>query len=324
MKWILVLISVCISVAESQAQQVPKKILIEHFTNTHCSICANRNPGFYSNLRNFPEVIHIAYHPSSPYPACILNQHNKSENDSRTNYYGIYGGTPRLVILGNVIFSSDNYSDPQLFISRQNQLSPFDLDVSITQNINQINLNLKVFQKENTNSAYTLFAAIVEDTIFLSAPNGEQEHYDVFRKSFWGNNDMNLTIGSGDSMAATYSISRHHEWKKVSVIVMIQDSVKKIIQTERSNSISLPTGEDPEKTEKEFQIYPVPSSNSLNFTASLSGSYTITDARGVLYQTAELSFNTKSINISDLRSGFYILNINSPSGKLCRKFVKQQ
>ena len=32
--------------------QVPKKVIVEHFTNTLCSVCASRNPGFYSNLNN--------------------------------------------------------------------------------------------------------------------------------------------------------------------------------------------------------------------------------------------------------------------------------
>ena len=29
--------------------QTSKKMLVEHFTNTKCSICASLNPGFYAN-----------------------------------------------------------------------------------------------------------------------------------------------------------------------------------------------------------------------------------------------------------------------------------
>ena len=70
--------------------QSPKQVVIEHFTNTKCSICASRNPGFYSVLANYPQVIHIAYHPSAPYQNCYFNLQNKPENDARTNYYNTY------------------------------------------------------------------------------------------------------------------------------------------------------------------------------------------------------------------------------------------
>jgi len=78
--------------------QVQKNVVVEHFTNTRCGICASRNPGFFTNLNNNPDVIHLAIHPSSPYSSCVFNQHNSVDNDDRTNYYGIYGGTPRLVV----------------------------------------------------------------------------------------------------------------------------------------------------------------------------------------------------------------------------------
>ena len=85
-------------------------MLVEHFTNTYCSVCASKNHGFYANLWRYPQVWHVAYHPSSPYAACPLSMANVPENDARTNYYGVYGGTPRLVIQGAVV-TSTNYAD---------------------------------------------------------------------------------------------------------------------------------------------------------------------------------------------------------------------
>lgn len=56
------------------AQQVPKKVLVAHFTNTRCSVCASRNPGFFNNLdnQNNGDLIHIAYHPSRPYNSNLI------------------------------------------------------------------------------------------------------------------------------------------------------------------------------------------------------------------------------------------------------------
>ena len=83
--------------------QVEQKVIIEHFTNTRCGICASRNPAFYQTLAYYPQALHIAYHPSSPYSSCAFNMHNSSENDQRTYFYNIYGGTPRAVIQGEVV-----------------------------------------------------------------------------------------------------------------------------------------------------------------------------------------------------------------------------
>ena len=109
--------------------QVPKKVVVEHFTNTKCSICASKNPGFYTNLNNQTGVIHVAFHPSSPYAACALSMHNPVENDGRTNYYSIYGSTPRLVIQGVVISSGANYSSPSIFTPYLGQTSPASIKI---------------------------------------------------------------------------------------------------------------------------------------------------------------------------------------------------
>src|SRR5260221_7207968 len=77
--------------------QVAKKIIVEHFTNTDCSICAALDPGFYANLNAHPGVLHLSIHPSAPYPNGLLYKQNATANDARTNYYGVYGSTPRLV-----------------------------------------------------------------------------------------------------------------------------------------------------------------------------------------------------------------------------------
>ena len=109
--------------------QVPKKVVVEHFTNTNCSICASRNPGFYTNLHNQTGILHLAVHPSSPYPNCLLYQQNGTANDARTNYYGIYGSTPRLVINGNVISGGTNYSSSSIFTPYLGLTSPASIRI---------------------------------------------------------------------------------------------------------------------------------------------------------------------------------------------------
>jgi hypothetical protein len=124
-KSLFILFLSALSFTKIQAQAVPQTAIVNHFTNSRCGVCANRNPGFYTNLRQQTNTLHIAFHPSSPYSTCVFSIENPSENDDRTNFYGIYGGTPRLVINGNVIPAAQNYALSAMFTPYQGLTSPF-------------------------------------------------------------------------------------------------------------------------------------------------------------------------------------------------------
>lgn len=106
---------------QMNAQMVAKKVIVEHFTNSRCGVCASKNPSLFTNLTSHPDILHISYHPSSPYSSCVFSQSNPAENDSRTNFYGIFGGTPRIVIQGDVISSSTNFGSSTLFTAYEDQ-----------------------------------------------------------------------------------------------------------------------------------------------------------------------------------------------------------
>ena len=41
---------------QTASAQVERTVIVEHFTNTRCGICAFRNPAFYENLNNQENV----------------------------------------------------------------------------------------------------------------------------------------------------------------------------------------------------------------------------------------------------------------------------
>ena len=129
MKKIITLTFLALAIIQSLQAQVAKKIIVEHFTNTNCGICGSRNPGFYKNLNNFPEILHLSVHPSSPYASCKLSQQANPDNDARTNYYGIFGGTPRLVVQGTVVSANADYNSPNLFAPYLNTTSPMSIKI---------------------------------------------------------------------------------------------------------------------------------------------------------------------------------------------------
>ncbi len=219
--------------------QVPKKVVVEHFTNTKCSVCASRNPGFYTNLNSQTGVIHLAIHPSSPYAGCVLNQHNTTENDARTNYYGVFGGTPRLVIQGVVISGGANYNSAAIFNPYLGQTSPVSIKIMQSKYGNDSISSRIVIKTEATHTLANLklFVALAEDTVFYTGSNGEPKHFDVFRKSLTGISGISVTapVNVGDSNVYVMSSPANSSWNfsRIFTLAILQDgTTREVIQSE--------------------------------------------------------------------------------------------
>ena len=179
-------------------------------------------------------MIHLAIHPSSPYSNCVLSQHNSLENDARTNYYNIYGATPRIVVQGTSIPATTNYGDASIFTSQSGQMSPFTVRTSLDVNGGQVIITVVV--KTEAIHSFTdlkLFTAIAEDTVFYNAPNGENEHYNVFRESVFETEGKTITPSMmvGDSVMFTESIALDMVWdvNRISSISILQESGNKAV-----------------------------------------------------------------------------------------------
>ena len=217
MKYILIFFLVIFSY--SAIAQVPKLVVLEHFTNTYCSICANSNPNLNTNMANQSDVLRISYHPSSPYSACTLYQHNPSGNDDRTNQYGVYGGTPRIVIQGEVQpAGGGNFSNPALFDNYSGQTTPISVDVVIDTSVaDSISVSVSITVEDQLTIDQQnpiLYIGLGEDTIFFNAPNGESEHINVFRKEINGTTGTGISLNDviGSIETFTYTIARNSNW----------------------------------------------------------------------------------------------------------------
>lgn len=302
--------------------QVPKKVVVEHFTNTKCSVCASRNPGFYTNYNTQSGVIHLAVHPSSPYSACVLSQHNVVENDARTNYYGVYGSTPRLVIQGVVISSGANYSSSSIFTPYLGQLSPASIKIVQSKYGNDSIRSRIVVKTEATHSlpGLSLFVALAEDTINYTGSNGESVHYDVFRKSLTGPTGITLTLPAviGDSVVYSMSSTINGAWNfsKIFTLAILQETGSKAVVQSQNISINtntIPTGVS--------DIY----GSTTNITCFVTGngvmlnqekftensSITIYDLMGRVLTNKSLTTNPETIALSNVSPGIYLYSIKS-------------
>ena len=322
---LLILLSFMFSSA-AFAQEVPKNILIEHFTNTYCSVCANKNPTFYNTIAPYNKVVHVAFHPSSPYAACPLSQHNMSENDDRTNFYNLYGGTPRIVVNGNVVPSASNLISNVLLDSQNNLTSPFSISI---QQFQQGPDSMYSVVTINTVAATSVTSAnviilLAEETLNLNAQNGENVHHDVFRKFL--NNTNEPLAANGASVSFTFGSKIDQDWSPSQLIttVILQAANKDALQTEQSNKLDFSTGISLTKIIDEV-MYPNPAKDFLYIDnkEQLIEKIEIYSIIGSLVKRIDLDHRAKvKISVSDFQEGSYIVRIYDLNNKIyTRKIV---
>lgn len=216
--------------AQTSAQRY---VLLEHFTNTYCPSCANTNPNFYSNILNNhqdTEVLHIAYHISTPIASDIFYQANSAEINTRDDYYSV-SGTPGLWMQGAFV----DYGAPLLTQTQLNtqlgQNSPLQISVSETtmsSNSRMATIQVKTLGAPPSGNL-KLRAVVVERSVNYTAPNLETIHKNIFRQTLngWNTNFTPAGTGSSTSLNYTYTISPNWSANQTYVIVFIQNETTK-------------------------------------------------------------------------------------------------
>ncbi|MCH2043052.1 MAG: T9SS type A sorting domain-containing protein [Saprospiraceae bacterium] len=333
---LLAILGLC---SEFGFSQINKKIIVEHFTNTRCGICANRNPGFYSNLNNQADAIHLSIHPSSPYSSCVFNQHNVSENDARTNYYGIYGSTPRLVINGEVISANTNYGAASLFDPYENQTSAAEIKIEQEKfGADSIQTTVTVYTVGTHNlDTLSLFVSMVEEIVFYNAPNGESTHHDVFRKALTSTTGMGILLPTtvGDSLSYSFTQTVDADWdvSKMYVLATLQEKTNKALVQAQSidpdststTVVGAPTSISTTQNEAfKVNIFPNPSQNFVNVQLENGGTQSqleLWTMNGQLIQQQVLE-HTLELDITMLPKGIYLIKIQNEKGSYTQKLIK--
>lgn len=328
---------ICLVALNTQlsGQVVPKKILVEHFTNTRCSVCASRNPGFYSALNQKPEVLHIAYHPSSPYSNCLFSTQNKAENDARTNFYGLYGATPTFTINGQVKTVNEVQS-PSVYAPYENNTTPISISVNLfPAGVDSIKVVVTVSAVATHNlTNLSLYVPIVEKSVNYAAPNGEGIHHDVFRKSFSGQNPVNFTAPAFGGVPYTYTskIARNNIWDqdKLYAVAIVQQPDKTIVQSQTSalfDKNTTSTAYEKIIDAANIVILPNPAGDVIFLSSpSTVDIYIISiyDITGKEMLRKSYYDTQNGIDISALSNGIYLLRSKRKDGtSLTCKFLKQ-
>lgn len=290
--------------------QTTRTTVVEHFTNTSCSVCAANNPGFMNAIRQSANTLHISFHPSSPYINDVFNVQNRVENDARTNHYGIFGATPRLVVNGQVI---QNNTLSSALANAAGSTSAFALRLSTEmQAAGSYQLRVVLTKTAaDTQSTARLFLGLVEDTVNQLTNNGEAVHYHVFRKavSEITGNTITLPASVGDSVVLSYPLlfPVSQALQRWFVMGLLQQNNKMVLQAARSANLArLAASLEPKEVSVPV-FFPNPIQNGRLFTSAAAADLQLFDALGRLVATRAQLHIGEAWDLSTLPAGIYRL-----------------
>ena len=198
------------------AQSSKKYLLIEHFTNSWCSICKSKNPAFYTTIAPYKaDIHHISIHPSTPYVQCVFYQANKPENQARANYYGVVG-TPQIALNGKLSpVTTPLLPLAALQTALAQNTAPLSIKVTDAVANGAISGTVQIkYDQALPAGNYRIYVAVVEKFIALTTQNGEKEHQDVFRDMLTAiDGDQIGTGGAGQTAQLNYSVALNPAWK---------------------------------------------------------------------------------------------------------------
>jgi len=298
--------------------QVEKKVIIEHFTNTKCSTCANKNPALYQTLEDYPQVLHIAYHPSSPYGSCIFSQHNPMQNDARAFFYDVYGATPRAVVQGEPLPLQTPMVKEDDIESLLGMIS--DYKVTITNSHVSGDEYKVIFEVErvsgsNGNEIF-VYAGLAEEKINYNAPNGEDLHHDVFRKMLYHQNIDLSSIGDSESEEIEYIIDDEWVSDQMFAYIIIHDQVTNEVLQSGSSLPTISSVTDNTITSLEYILYPNPSSSVINIRSEHLDIVQKVELYSIIGNKVKDFDINQAMDISDLPNGVYFARITDRNNQI--------
>lgn len=298
------------------------KPLIEKFTSSTCSPCASYNastfnPYYTAQNQNFN---YIAYQMNWPGSG---DTYYTAEGGVRRDYYGVSAITS-LWIDGSEYSTTNSQAALTTHVNNENaKLGYFGLTAN--RNLSGGNAVINYNITPYLTGSFVLHAAVIEKvTTNNASTNGETSFKHVMMKMVPNASGtiINTTAGTPISgqISASLTGTNIEENSDLEVIVFLQNAAtREIMQSfKATDALSL---ED--NTLAKVKLYPNPASNNIRFTNIQEATIMITDVTGkVVLQTEGVDENSL-INVSNLNSGIYLVNIKNESMNETIKFVKK-
>jgi hypothetical protein len=316
---------------------IPRRSLLEHFTNASCAPCAAQNPAFHALLGqgNNPNLVtKVTYHVSWP-GADPMYSFNTADPTARVTYYGVTG-VPHVSMDGTAYRGSPG-GVTQTVINTVSAKPAF-YEISGTADLTGTNLVIGVTSTSRINflagSNHTVQVALVEHPVdYAVAPgtNGEKNFPSVMRKLF--PSPTGSTIGAPlDGQVNTfnfnYTVPATFVANNLKVVAWVQDAAKDVFQAvefpvnvvigvnEVNNGIS------------SLSLFPNPAGveTGINFNLTASSEISVRIMNMAGEEVLVNNFNTMSagnhhlkLNTSSLSNGLYVVQIRTATGSVTQK-----
>ncbi len=333
MKNYRLLLFLLLAAATLQAQTSAKQyVLIEHFTNSKCSICASKNPAFYNLINQYPDDIHhISIHPSFPYNTCAFYLANTTENNARTSYYGVFG-TPSIALNGTLQPITTPLLTTATLQEYLGNTSPLWLQVSESGPSNARVATVKAHSLSTIPAgSYKIYAAVVEKEVAAPPPpnNGEAVHHDVFRKMLPDINGSTYTPAAAGELVEfnfNYTIAPGWNADEVYVIAWVQNTANKEILNSGTRFDPPAVSSTNEAAPQTIQIQPNPVSELATARIGDDEAKQV-EVYAVNGQRVAITFENQEVGIlsiptSTLTAGIYFVKITGEKGVYVAKMVK--
>lgn len=314
----------CAAASGLFAQNAAKKyLLLEHFTNSRCSICASKNPAFYATIGQFPsDIHHLSIHPPVPYVNCAIYQSNKADNEARANIYGI-SGTPTLALNGQELPPASPLISAATIQANLNKTSPLYLKVSQSGAGSQRTASIEAHSLSDIPAGnYRLFAAVVEKTYNYPAPNGETVHRDVLRKLLpTAQGEPFSPAAAGSKVDFSYTFALDPAWSagEIYVLVFVQNmDTKEVLNSGTPFDPPLVSKATEVAENQNIVLAPNPIGDRLSVQMRDGEALVSVDVFAADGRLAErfggLSGSTADLDFSRLAPGAYFLKITGARG----------
>jgi Secretion system C-terminal sorting domain len=324
MKKLLLFLLVCSFSAAVFAQSVPKYVMLEHFTNSRCGICASRNPAFFTLIEQHPnDVHHIAYHPSFPYNTCVFYLANTAENNARANFYDI-DGTPRVVLNGLLVPLATSLLPTATLNTALAQTSPIYVQVSETTDV--VTVRVYTVGEVTPGDTYKIYVALAEKTINQATPNGENVHHNVFRDMVA---DAEITLApQGEFVELSYTKTTNASWNanEIYALAWVQNVTTDEILNSGTKFDPVLSGVSNPVVKGELKVSPNPSTDQVTMSIPVGESVESFHLVGldgrIIYAAYQADQQVLTVATSNLEAGMYVAVVTTKNATYTGKLSK--
>ena len=225
-----------------------RKVLVEVFTNSHCTVCPGAHAALNSYAAGSPNasrVRYIFYHTLFPYSDDQLAQANTTEPGARNSYYNGPASTP------NTFF--DGINQGRTYTSFGTNLdariaaeSPIEIILNGSKDGNAVSVSASLKKTGTINETDLVVHIVAVENVSYVGRNGVTPQDYVMRKMLTGTAGQSFQFdqSNGAVIASSAILGNVSDISKVGIVVFIQSaSTKKVYQSEYISSAAL-TGVD--------------------------------------------------------------------------------